>query len=798
MAELDSFGKWLKRRRREFDLTQAQLAQRVGCSAAAIRKIEADERKPSQQLAELLAKELHVAGAEKEVFVQFARHIVPQERSLSAIAAGANISDALHPTTPSNNLPAFLTSLIDRARDIAAVRELITSDAVRWVTLIGPPGIGKTRLSIHCGEQALPHFRDGVWFVDLAALREADFVLSTIGRTLSHFDLSQSSSLEQLTTGLREKELLLVLDNFEQVESAAREVAALLKSCPKVKTLISSRVPLNISGEYKYFVPPLSVPSESAASSPESLMQFEAVQLFVARTRQFQTGFQVSAENARAIVEICTRMDGIPLALELAAASLRHMSLTELAGILRGENETNWLRQIGHPARDLPPRQQTLENVIAWSYTLLAPDRQAFFRRLGIFTGQFQDEAAAHICGDSGMDANRARAELEYLTDHSLLQQSQVDGHPYWHMLETIHEFALQQMTPEELRETESAHAKYYRRFLGKLSTDSAKINLELFFQIHGDNLHQALRWVISTGQIDLALSLATDLGMVWEHVGCLREGMDLIQQVLSMRGTADRDLRIKFLERAATLAWQQHRFDLASSLAEEAIETAKSDHLNNIYPMLLNLKGRILIEWGKYHEAYEALHECYDLSLADPATFNAGVPLVQLGEIELAFGNYVQAQSKLMTALGYLKGKDDIFLVDIFLAVGLTDLAEVALANQDYGEARSRLQSAKDVAGRHVRRLLCYLSTLAGYLTLGQENDRRSLQRAGEIYGAIESLEEYSGAALVPFYSELNTSRIALTRHRLGRGKWESAWQTGRKWKKEEILARALDGIFS
>ena len=588
MIEFGSFGTWLKHRRRELDLTQAELARRAGCSKAAIRKIEADERKPSQQLAGLLARELHISEDEKKDFIQYARHILPEAGSSSSFIAKSEIPVGFHPEAFSNNLPAFLTHLIDRTLDIAAVYELITRDEARWVTLIGPPGIGKTRLSIHCGERALSHFRDGVWFVDLSAVLDADFVFPTIGRTLSHLDLPKSPTLEQLTIGLNGKELLLILDNFEQVEAAAVDIAALLKGCPKIKVLISSRVLLNIYGEYKYYVPTLSIPPKSAAREPDSLMQFEAVQLLVGRARQFQTGFKISDDNAQAIVEVCTRMDGIPLALELAAASLRHMSLNELAQILRPEGETNWLKQIGLPARDLPPRQQTLENAIAWSYTLLSPERQAFFHRLGIFTGWFESEAAAIICGENEMDVNRARAELEYLTEHTLLQQSQFDGRSYWHMLEIIHEFALLQTTLSEHRDIEAKHAKFYHTLLLNPRIDWAKINYELFFQINGGNLHQALRWAVSAAETDLALSLATALCDLWEHVGYLREGMSLIQQVLSMPGKSYGNLRIEFLDRVSTLAWQQHRFDLALSLTDEAIEIAKSNHANESFPLLL------------------------------------------------------------------------------------------------------------------------------------------------------------------------------------------------------------------
>ena len=764
MNEFGPFGTWLKHRRRELDLTQAGLALRVGCSKAAIRKIEAGERKPSQQLAGLLAKELHISEDEQTAFIQYARNIIPEAGSSPAFIAKGDILVGLHPKASSNNLPAFLTNLIDRAQDIGAVYELITGDEARWVTLIGPPGIGKTRLSIHCGERALSHFRDGVWFVDLSAIREADFVLPTIGRALGHLYLPQSPSLEQLTIGLKGKELLLILDNFEQVEAAAEDIAALLKGCPKIKALISSRVPLNIYGEYKYYVPTLSIPPRGAAWQPDSLGQYESVQLFVARARQFQTGFTIREDNAEAIVEICTRMDGIPLALELAAATLRHMSLTGLAQILGPENETNWLKQIGQPARDLPPRQQTLENVIAWSDSLLSSERQAFFHRLGIFTGWFESEAAAVVCGENELNANHARADLEYLTEHSLLQQSRFDGKSYWRMLEIIHEFAQLQTTPMERQEIASKHAKFYHSLLGSQRIDWAKINRETFFQVNGDNLHQALRWAVSAEETQLTLSFGTALCDLWEHVGYLREGMGLIQQIISLPGKTYGNLWIEFLNRASTLAWQQHRFDFALSLADEAIEITKSAQSGDSYPMLLNLKGRIFIEQGKYPEAYQALSECYELSIKNPAIFNPDFSMVQLGEIELALGNYVQAQSKLEAAVDHLKDHTDIYLV-----MGMTDLAEVALANKDYAKAMLQLRLLKDIAGRHVRRLLCYMSTLAGYLTLSLGSDKKSLQRAIQIYGAIESVKDYSGEVLVPFYVELNASRIALNSPRDG-----------------------------
>ncbi|GAB4505749.1 MAG: hypothetical protein Fur0043_27470 [Anaerolineales bacterium] len=444
-----SFGAWVRARRRQLDLTQAGLGKRAGCSEAAIRKIEADERKPSRQLAELLAAALQIPAEQRDAFLQSARGVQVEELHLEA---------SPYP----QNLPTLLTATINRTRDLANVTTLLKEPDVHLVTLLGPPGIGKTRLGVECGYALLGDFPDGIWFVDLAEVTRPEFFLPALARGLPALGLAPSPDRNQLSSALRPRRALLVFDNFEQiVEGAAPDVAGLLQACPQLKLLVTSRVPLHLYGEYEYPLLPLSVPPPEAA--PSSLMDFEAAQLFAARVRQHQPAFTVTAENAQAVITVCTLLDGIPLAIELAAASLRQMSLEELAHLLR---RGGWLTQMVSPARDLPARQRTLERVIDWSYTLLAPPQQQFFCDLGVFSGWFDAESAAAL---GPTDLALARQHIQALKHHSLLEQQAIEGQTVWRMFELIREYARARLSAERRASLEQRRADHFAQKLPEL-----------------------------------------------------------------------------------------------------------------------------------------------------------------------------------------------------------------------------------------------------------------------------------------------------------------------------------------
>ncbi len=756
-----TFGTWIRSRRKQLDLTQAELGNRAGCSEAAIRKIEADERKPSRQLAELLAQALEISASEKETFLQFSRGILIEE---------IRIEPKSHP----HNLPVLLTSTIDRTRDLANVTSLFKDKTVHLVTLIGPPGIGKTRLSIHCGNELLDDFPDGVWFVDLADVTHTDFFIPTLARFLPTLNLPPSPNLSQLLSGLKDKSLLIILDNFEQiVGGASLDVSQILKTCPHVNMLVTSRVPLHIYGENEYPLPPLSIPPRNTNKTLELLMQFESVQLFVARVRQHQPKFIITKDNADAIIEICSILDGIPLALELAAATMRQMPLDEMVSLLRSQG---WVRQIATSARDLPQRQRTLENVIDWSYTLLDDEEKDFFCKLGIFSGWFDADAVAHVCEAA---PSKRTALLNSLTDHSLLVREIIHGKAHWRMLELIHEFAVSKLSDGQRSHAESLHAEYCLKTIQGLKTFEEK---QECFQFNFSNFHAALKWTISTQQADLGLQLAFELEGIWSSLGYFKEASNLLGQLLSLPADIEPARRANFLQTASDLAWQQHDFDTAIAFSKEAVDLGRQFGLKGKYSTFINRLGRIYIEQGRYEEAKQALQEGLALANQEPENMKPGIPLTQLGEIAFFEGRLEEAKTMLEQALSEQMGDDEA----IFIAMAKTDLAEIALSEGDFEKARGWLKQALPYASQHARRFIVFLSALAGYLILSSDGDKR---KAAQFYGAVESLSERSGVALGLFYQNLNRTRMELVRKELSAKEWQMAFETGHIWERSEAI---------
>jgi len=761
-----TFGAWIKSRRKQLDLTQSKLGKRAGCSEAAVRKIEADERKPSRQLAELLAQALEISASEKETFLQFSRGVLIEEISIE-------------PKSHPHNLPALLTSTIDRTRDLAYVTSLLRDKNVHLVTLIGSPGIGKTRLSIHCGNELLNDFPDGVWFVDLADVTHADFFIPTLARFVPTLNMPPSPNLTQLLSGLRDKRLLLILDNFEQiVEGASLDVAQILKTCPQVNILVTSRVPLHVYGENEYPLPSLSIPTRYADKTQDALMQFESVQLFAARVRQHQPKFNITKDNADAIIEICTILDGIPLALELAAATLRQMTLDEMVVLLRSQG---WVKQITTPARDLPHRQRTLEHVIDWSYTLINPEEKDFFCKLGILSGWFDADAAAYVCETT---PSKRSALLNALTDHSLLVREIIKGKAHWRMLELIHEYAVSKLTDEKISHVEMLRAQYFLHTIQEFKQNKSRAAQEEYFQINFSNFHGALKWTISERQTELGFQIASELEDAWSSLGYFKEGLGVMEQLLALPSETEPSLYASRLQTVSDLAWQMHDFETALRYSEEAVKLGRIHGLKREYPQYLNRLGRIYIEQGRLVEAKDSLSKALELAHEDSSVLSPGSPLAQLGEIALFEGSLDEAKALFEQALTHLTNNEDIFL-----AIVKTDLAEVALAQNDFAKARLWLENAFEPASRQVRRFMVLLSALAGYLVFTPDGDK---VKAAQFYGAVESLSERSGVVLGSFYQTLNQKRMELARKELSAKEWLGAFESGRGWERSEAIQQA------
>jgi predicted ATPase/DNA-binding XRE family transcriptional regulator len=439
-----AFADLLRRYRRAAGLTQEELAERARISVRSVSDLERGlSRRPRQETLQLLAAALCMSAQDRAAFVHAARVSVP-------------------PTLPTRDrpgrLPTALTSFIGRAPELAALRRLLTCEGVRLVTLVGAPGIGKTRLGVQLAAALQDQFADGIAFVPLAAIQEPTLVAAAIARGLGLPESAEQPTPERLGQSLRRKELLLVLDNCEQVLAAAPLLADLLQAAPDLKLLVTSRAVLHLSGEQEFPVPPLALPEMRMPL--DALAENEAVRLFVARAQAVKPDFQLTAANGADVAAICWRLDGLPLAIELAARRSKLLTPEVLLGRLEHR-----LGVLTAGASDLPSRQQTLRATIDWSYQLLSAAEQRLFRWLAVFVGGWTLEAAETVCACPDDPRFDVLEGLQSLVDKSLVQpEIGVDGKLRFGMLETLREYAWEKLNRiGEAEALQQRHAAYFR-----------------------------------------------------------------------------------------------------------------------------------------------------------------------------------------------------------------------------------------------------------------------------------------------------------------------------------------------
>jgi predicted ATPase/class 3 adenylate cyclase len=475
-----------------------------------------------------------------------------------------------------NNLPVELTSFVGREPEIAAVQALL--DRGRLVTLTGPGGAGKTRLALQIAAERLLRYSDGAFFVELAPISDAKLVPSAIAESLRLREVTERPLLETVTDALRDRDMLLVLDNFEHLPEAGSVIAGLLAAAPKLRVLVTSRSRVHVRGEEEFAVPPLRIPDATRLPALAELSSFEGVSLFIDRATAARPDFEITTESAPAIAEIVARLDGLPLAIELAAAKTRFLTPTAILGRLGSR-----LAFLRGGARDLPARQQTLREAIDWSYQLLAPGDQKRLRWLGVFVGGFTIAAAEALLAGIGGDTDVLEG-LESLADQSLVRRLREEhGEPRLMMLETIREFALERLAEAgEMDDARRRHAEILLTISEGIepSLAGSAEALDAFGHDH-DNVRTALGWALETGEAAIGLRLGYAAWRFWQRRGHFREARSWFDRLLALPGAQEPSAaRAKGLTGAAGIAYWQNDYQaaLAWYLEAEAIVRGLGD----------------------------------------------------------------------------------------------------------------------------------------------------------------------------------------------------------------------------
>ena len=686
-----TFGQWLRRRRKTLDLTQAELARRVGCAKVTLQKIELEERRPSHEIAMRLAQVLDVSPAEHDAFVRIARsELVPawlaDPQGRPDIAAPRS-----QPTIMLNHLPAPTTPLVGRAHEVAFAHALLRQPTPRLITFTGMGGTGKTRVALEVARVGAADFRHGVRFVALAAISDPALVGTTIGQALGLTEQGGQPIEVLLQSLLHDKQLLLVLDNFEQILAAAPLVAKLLAAAPQLKVLVTSRAPLHLTGEQQCPVLPLAVPAVAQHQTADFLMQYPAVELFVQRVQAVRPDFRLTDATGRTVAEICVRLDGLPLAIELVAPRIKLLGLGTLLTQLQGR-----LTVLTGGARDLPARQQTLRATIAWSYDLLEPHDQILFTRLAVFAGGCTLHAAEAVCAAAGDAPLVVGDGLGRLIDHSLVQQDiGARGELRFRMLETIREYAVELLAgSDEAEQLWQRHADYYVALVEAAEWELGGSKLHVWLgrlDAERDNLRAVLHWSLAHGEVELGLRMVGAIWPFWWLLGYMRELRQWLRAALGLSRAVQPSVRVKVLSGAGVLANDQGDTANAQALLEESLALAQELADQRGTAATLRWLGDVAIRRSQLVQA--GMHYSESLAVARSAQDmpNTARALQGLGDVAAGQGNYHQAVTDYEEALTLhraLENKEG-------MAAVLHELGRVAEQRQSYPEARRLYQQS-------------------------------------------------------------------------------------------------------
>jgi predicted ATPase len=806
-----SFGALVRRHRHTAGLTQEELAERAEMSVRELAYLERGTHIPRPGTIRRLADALGLSEEDHATLLAAVQGEVPEPM---AAARGS--------------LPVPPTPFIGREREVAAIADLLRHEDIRLLTLTGPGGTGKTRLAIEAAQNLLDAFPNGVVFVSLASIADPALVPSTIAAVLEVRETPGHELVEVLQAYFREKQLLLLLDNFEHLLPAANLVSDLLATSRQLKVLVTSRAVLHLAAEHDYTVPPLAVPDVRVLPPLGSLIQYDAVALFVERARAAKASFSLTGENAPAVVGICRRLDGLPLAIELAAARTRLFPPRALLRRLEGR-----LPLLTGGARDRPTRQQTLRNTIDWSFSLLAEEEQSLFARLSVFTGGCAFEGADAVC-HAGADLDLLAA-MTSLVEQSLLQQVG-EEEPRFSMLETIREYAAERLAQQgEADEVRNAHAAWYLELAQEAEHELRgpmqgvwlnRLEEEL------DNIRGALGHLVEHDRVAEALLLASSIFHFWLDRGYwsearrwLEEGLAagaegivpavrskalgalgslasvqgdperatiVLEEALGLfRALGDRVGMARMLNNLGAVARQQEQYERATACYEESASVFRDLGNQGSLGVVLGNLGQLALDQGHLAQAKEWCEEALAIFRTLGDATNCAWILGQLGRIAAQEGNLAEAEARQQESL--VLGRQ--FGAKRWIAYALRDLGRIARNRGQLERSTERLHESLTLA-RDLGELEFTLALIGEVGTLAVAGGKGT--RAARLKGAELALRERFHIPLRPANEAEpeaeSEETLARARAMLGEEEFVRAWEEGRAKSLEQAVAYALE----